>query len=161
MKPDSLEAHGVRVRLGELVGADVPWWDEADLTPDQRAELDVWLDEHLAARPQDGRDRALWGLMEHNGVRHTHVRGKPIVPQRPAMGFECRLCGGHIVAKDPGDFPFVGGPAHGRWIVTGGVPRFRVPVPQPVTVVSADAAPDLTMHIAEYQRDGDRYVFLG
>ena len=161
---DTLEAHGIRWRFNDLLDPEewVPesQWAEADLTAAHLAELKTWLDEHLAARPQDTRDFARWSLLEHNGVQHTHRRGRPFYPERPALGYECRICRGGIFIKEPGDSRFVGGPAHGQWHVTDGGPYWRVPIIERVSFsATSDAMAPSMARVATYRRERDVYVF--
>lgn len=173
----TLTQHGVAWRFngwpitddeGEIIGEYVtPKWAEADLTPDHWNELAEWFaqdrlafDEarHLPLIPDI---EIVYGLLERNGVEHEHVRGTPLVERRPAYGFTCAMCKGMIVAKDPGDFPFYGGPLDGRWLVTDGRRYFYAPVPVAITVTAeAPTTSDLVMPVATYERRGDRYVAI-
>jgi len=168
----TLERHGIAFRFngipwydddGNLAGiVNEPWWDEADLTPEQSAELDGWIAEHLAARPQDDPLDVRWGNLEHNGVRHTHRQGAPLYKERPLYGYECSMCRASVINPDPGDSPFYGGPWDGRWIVTNGSATVEVPIIEPISV-TVSAETDLrasSMKTATYHRgrDGAYYV---
>lgn len=170
---DSLARHGLRWRLNFLAGQPFydedgwvagyygaePKWREEDLTPEDEAELTGWIAEHLAARPEDDPLWVRWATLENNGVEHYHRKGKPLIAERPARGYECLMCKGHIFNENPGDYPFYGGPADGRWIVTGGLPTFRVPIVPEITALAPDDGPaSLSMSVATYYRYGDRYV---
>jgi hypothetical protein len=170
---DTVARHGVRFRFNFLAGTsyedhegtvwtygEEPWWEEADLSADQRAEIDGWVAEHLAARPQDPEMLARWGTLEHNGVRHTHRKGAPIFDRRPAYGYRCAMCDAYVVNPNPGDFLFRGGPVDGQWLVTDGGPVWRVPVIPKITAMFSGSSldEDMTINVVDYYRQGDRYL---
>jgi hypothetical protein len=175
-RPDfhaTLEAHGVRWRFNFLAGVPSedgdlpdyraePKWSEKDLTPEQRAELEGWIADHRAARPQDDPQMARWGTMEHNGVECSHLHGrKPVIEKVPSAGFECLTCRAMIVPKArPETFRFVGGPLDGYHLATNGTHSWRVPDPQPVSIAAYanDDEPALSMPFIEYERRGNVYV---
>lgn len=144
-------------------------WREADLTPEHWNELAEWfaddrsqMDErpHMAAYFDDA--TLLYSLMDRNGIEHEHLRGKLLKEHRPAFGYECAMCKGYIIAKDPGDFPFYGGPLHGQWVVTDGRKSVLIPIMPEIPVsYSPEDLPDVTVKVATYVRDGDRYVLAG
>jgi hypothetical protein len=174
---ETVAQHGVRWRFngfpifdddGCVVGTvQIPAWKEADLTEAQRQEVDEMVAKAVRERPNDPwtRDRFRWAIMESEGIEHTHRVGKPIVPRRPTMGYECPMCLGYIVNENPGDYLFVGGPADGRWIVTGGRSTFLVPIPAPILAADLLQEPlniaGPRMSVAQYQRVGDRYYVHG
>jgi len=134
-----------------------PRWNEADLTKRQRAEFDAFVAEQMA-RPENAKASEMelrYMLLDWEGIEHTHRQGKPILDYRPAYGYECAMCKAYIVAKDPGDAPFYGGPWNGRWAVTGGTPIWRVPIPVPIMLAMDDPMPSAATPIAEYRRGPD------
>lgn len=161
--------HGVRWRFRDIVEYEglrpEPAWTEADLTPEQLAEIDTEAAEIVAhyadTQHPHTMDAARWGVMEHNGVEHIHRPGRSVFSERPAMGWYCRLCDGAIMTSHPDDFLFIGGPADGRWVATGGAPYYRVPIitPPSVAMYAADPGDAPLQSVATYRREGDRYLF--
>jgi len=144
-----------------------PTWKEADLKPRHWNELAEWFAEDRAAfdeRPDRAAywtdARLLYALMDRNGVEHEHLHGEPLIERRPAYGYKCAMCGDAIIAKDPGDSPFYGGPLSGRWMVTYGQQVVRVSVPSSLSVATEDALADLSTPVVEYRRgrDGGYYI---
>jgi hypothetical protein len=58
--------------------------------PAQLAEVDALVAEHMAHRPQDDPLQARWGILERNGIEHTH-RWVPI-PRYRGPGRLCSIC---------------------------------------------------------------------
>lgn len=140
----------------ELVGyINEPRWRESDLTESQRAELEAEITQELVGHEGEmTRDKVRWHLLEWEGVDHDeHKRGKPVDPIRPARGYECSVCGDWIMAKDPGDSPFVGGPLDGRWIVTNGRPAWDYALPNDDFNAALIGGPSLAMKRITYWRD--------
>lgn len=173
-----LERHGLQYRIAELY-AGVPWeddcgrmvvyapvakWPEADLTADQMAEVEALVEKQMTPdRTPADRMWLHWATLNWLGVEHTHRMGEPIDRLRPARGYVCSMCRSWVVNEDPGDYPFVGGPADGWWIVTGGAMFYRVPIVKPLSVAdfTLEATPQShAVDVAEYQRRGGRYVFI-
>lgn len=170
----TLSQHGLAHRFngwpitddyGDVIGyLHTDKWTEADLSQAHWDELAEWFAQDRAAFDEVPDRAAYWtdarllyGLMDRNGVEHDHLRGKPLIDRRPAYGYECGMCGSAIIAKEPGDYQFVGGPIDGRWIVTGGRQTWEVPVPPPVSVLASADPPRLTFETVTYTRHGDCY----
>lgn len=172
----SVAKHGLRYRFNGLpIYAEDPWsgesvitgviyeprWTESDLTKRHQREIDALVAEHLAARPQDDPLDVRYLVLNINGIEHLHRQGKPMLDYRPAYGYECAMCHAYIVAKDPGDAPFYGGPWNGRWVVTGGALTWRVPIPTAITAAAFPDDPvDMSVSVVEYRRgrDGAYYI---
>lgn len=137
-----------------------PPWREDELTQRHVAEVDALVAEWLAERPEDDPLTARYSILEHNGVEHAHRRGKLLLDRRPAYGYECAMCGSAIIARDPGDAPFYGGPFDGRWVITGGAQIWRVPIPATISLAPDDPNPTAAFPMVEYQRgrDGAYYI---
>lgn len=95
---ETVERHGIRWRFrGIPLDVDDPSrgvvqaeeWREEDLTPEQMAEVDALVAEHLQHRPQDSEMAARWGILEHNGIAHRHRWGP--LPDR-IVGRRCAMC---------------------------------------------------------------------
>jgi hypothetical protein len=171
----TLAAHGLWYRLNFLSGQPhydddgeidgyytaEPQWREEDLTPADEAEVQRLVDEYLAAVPTADPLWVRWMMLEWDGVEHFHRKGRPLIELRPAYGYECAMCKAYVVAKDPGDARFRGGPVDGRWIVVPSDSQtWMFPVPRPLSIAMDGGdlrPPTITSALHERGRDGSFY----